>query len=424
MTTHLRPSRLSLISFVVITLLVAACGASTPSASPPLTATPSTPAPTGSPVPSSAPSTPAPTSSPDTTGWQLVGSMAFPRLGARSVLLQDGTILVVGNRPCVAAGEPTSSERAEVFDPTTGTWSAVASLNKQRDGGALVALSGGKAMVLGGTNAQSEPYSSTKVYSPSTHAWTDGPLMERAGAIDAVALADGGVLAVGRSRAEILKAGGTTWRRTTLPPADFLVQQLHLLPSGDVLAIGERDDEQGIAATLIFDTDRSAWRTFPAPDVLRPQFVVLTDGSILAIGDDEGGSHIQRYDPASKAWGEPAQMAQGRVRAQITLLPDGRVLVAGGVPLTSTPVDGGYSVTEGPAIATSELYDPKTNTWTPGLSLHSARQGGQAMTLVDGSVVVFGGYVETPDEAPGADTGTPSTCPTPSATTERLGPSS
>jgi hypothetical protein len=350
--------------------------------------------------------------------------MVFPRLDARAALLKDGTVLVVGNAPCVAAGEPTGSQRTEVFDPATGTWSEVASLNKQRDGGALVVLPGGKAMVLGGTNAQSQPYSSTKVYSPSTRAWTDGPLMDRAGAIDAVALADGSILAVGRSRAEILHAGGTAWRRTALPPADFLVQHLQLLPSGDVLAIGERDDEQGLTSTLMYDTEKAAWSTFPDPDVLRPQFVVLGDGAILAFGDDEGGGHIERYDPKSKAWGEPAQMTQGRVRAQITLLPDGRVLVAGGVPLTSTAVDGGYSVTEGPALATSEIYDPKTNSWTAGLSLKSPRQGGRAITLEDGSVLVFGGHVETPPQAPGGDTGTPSTCPTPLATTERLGPSS
>jgi len=110
---------------------------------------------------------------------------------------------------------------------------------------------------------------------------------------------------------------------------------------------------------------------------------------------------------------------QGRIRAQTALLGDGRLLVMGGVPLISQAVEGGYQVTEGKALATTEIYDPAADSWSAGPSLHSARQGGQAIALTDGSVIVFGGYVKTPKDA-NPDTGTPGPCPTPLATTERL----
>jgi hypothetical protein len=115
-------------------------------------------------------------------------------------------------------------------------------------------------------------------------------------------------------------------------------------------------------------------------------------------------------------------MATGRIRAQVTRLRDGRVLAAGGVKLISQPVEGGYSVTEGAPLDSTEIYDPSTDKWSPGPPLLAPRQSGHAITLADGSVLVFGGYVESPPEEPNPDTGTPGPCPEPLATTERLQP--
>jgi hypothetical protein len=187
-----------------------------------------------------------------------------------------------------------------------------------------------------------------------------------------------------------------------------------------VLAVGEWEDEPGLTGLMSFDPDQESWQRFAAPDVLRPEPVALPRGSVLALGDDEGGGHVQRYDPASGEWVDAAQMATGRIREQVAVLPDGRVLVIGGVPLDSEAVDGGYSVTEGAPLTSTEIYDPATDTWSPGPSLLSARQGGHATTLADGSVLVFGGYAETPSQEPSPDTGTPGPCPEPLATTERL----
>ena len=411
-----------LVRVAVLGLLVGACGQVAQSPSPAGTSN-STPrsSPSAAPVTNSSLPT---TVSPLPTGWQSAGSMVFPRLGFRSALLKDGTILVVGSEACVVVGEPSGSERAEVYDLAAGRWSEAGALNKPRAALALVSLLDGGAMVLGGSNPQSQPYSSTKIYSPTDRTWSDGPLMMRAGATLAVTLPNGDVLAVGQRRAEILERGADAWRSSTPPPAAVVVDRLLLLAGGVVLARGERIDEPGLPVFMTFDAGHETWKAIEPPDALRPEPIALADGSILAFGDDESGGHVQRYDPTTGTWLEPAQMATGRIRAQGTMLQDGRVLVAGGVELRSEPVDGGYSVTEGPPLASTEIYDPVDDTWSAGPSLLAPRQGGHAITLADGSVLVFGGYVETPPEEPNSDTGTPGPCAEPQSTTERLAPGS
>jgi hypothetical protein len=61
-------------------------------------------------------------------------------------------------------------------------------------------------------------------------------------------------------------------------------------------------------------------------------------------------------------------------------LADGRVLVAGGVPI-------GIGL-----LASVELYDPGSGTWTATTSMVDARAGHAATSLLDGTVLVSGGH--------------------------------
>ncbi len=77
-------------------------------------------------------------------------------------------------------------------------------------------------------------------------------------------------------------------------------------------------------------------------------------------------------------------MATPRAGAAIVTLADGRVLVAGGV---AGPLETG----DGELTATTEVYDPVAQTWSAGPDLLGPRDGGQAVVLDDGSILIMGG---------------------------------
>jgi hypothetical protein len=62
-----------------------------------------------------------------------------------------------------------------------------------------------------------------------------------------------------------------------------------------------------------------------------------------------------------------------------SLLPEGRILVAGGVGIDMT------------AKPTTQLFDPATEMWSASTPLDEARQGATAVLLGDGRVLVLGG---------------------------------
>ena len=124
--------------------------------------------------------------------------MIHGRVGFDAVLLGDGTVLAIGDdKDCYPGGASEGSERAESYDPATDTWTEEGSLNKPRKLPATVVLDDGSAMVIGGLNSDDQGFSSTKIFSPATRSWTDGPLLGAARATPhAAVLVDGRVLVV------------------------------------------------------------------------------------------------------------------------------------------------------------------------------------------------------------------------------------
>src|SRR6185369_1407776 len=76
-------------------------------------------------------------------------------------------------------------------------------------------------------------------------------------------------------------------------------------------------------------------------------------------------------------------MGIGRADHTATLLPNGKVLITGGVFTTSpAPVP----------TQSAELYDPATGTFTTTGSLNTARSLHSATLLNNGKVLIAGGY--------------------------------
>jgi N-acetylneuraminic acid mutarotase len=92
------------------------------------------------------------------------------------------------------------------------------------------------------------------------------------------------------------------------------------------------------------------------------------------------------YDPATNTFSAAASLLGKRDTHNATLLPNGKVLVAGGMVYVS-----GITVTS-PDVLTAELYDPATNSWTSTGGLISAHATKDAILLPDGRVLVAGGY--------------------------------
>lgn len=389
--------------------------ASTPIASPPPTADP-----TLSPTPSHALST-----------WVAAAPMLHGRQGFDAVLLGDGTVLAVGDDyACVPGGASDGSQRAELYDPTTDAWIDVEDLNKPRKSFATVALGDGTALVAGGVNADDVPYSSTWVFDPSTRDWRTGGLLNRALAEPVMtAMVDGRALLVGgwglrgadrRSTAEIYDPGTALWTQAGSLPVNVLAVDVVALADGRALALGlDFTDSEPQRTTYVFDALSGTWtRVDFVPNPYGFDLVPITDGGALAIGGNNGGEleggdgsvmdWVNRYDSTSGAWVAQAPMSTPRIGLQAVTLVDGRVLVAGGAVRDQR--------TSGELVSSAELYDPSTDRWSAVGDLLEPRKDGLAVVLQDGSVLVLGGNASFNGQ------GETPFCPPPLTSVERLYP--
>ena len=92
---------------------------------------------------------------------------------------------------------------------------------------------------------------------------------------------------------------------------------------------------------------------------------LLTNGKVLLTGgisaynpNAPGLASAELYDPSTGTFSATGKMTVPRASHTATLLPDGRVLIAGGY---SGIVGGAFAGTS----ATAELYDPGDGTFTP-----------------------------------------------------------
>jgi hypothetical protein len=106
---------------------------------------------------------------------------------------------------------------------------------------------------------------------------------------------------------------------------------------------------------------------------------LLPSGKVLVAGGQDAVelSSVELYDPLTGAWSATGAMSTARVNHTATLLPDGKVLVAGGWNAGS--------------LATSEIYDPATGTWAYTGAMGAARIGHTATLLPNGKVLAAGG---------------------------------
>jgi len=117
---------------------------------------------------------------------------------------------------------------------------------------------------------------------------------------------------------------------------------------------------------------------------------LLANGEVLVTGGlSNGGSPIgtsctstaELYNPSTGQWTSTGSMTTTRGNHTATLLPNGKVLVAGGICI------GGFTYPD----KSAELYDPSTGTWKATGSMNVSRANLAATLLTNGDVLVFGG---------------------------------
>lgn len=109
---------------------------------------------------------------------------------------------------------------------------------------------------------------------------------------------------------------------------------------------------------------------------------LLPNGKVLVVGGIGGSGTLasaELYDPATGTWTYTGNLNYSRYQHTATLLPNGKVLVVGGTSY-------GLGL-----LASAEIYDPATGGWTTTGSLNTARRKHSVNLLIDGSVLITGG---------------------------------
>lgn len=115
------------------------------------------------------------------------------------------------------------------------------------------------------------------------------------------------------------------------------------------------------------------------------QQIVISPDKFLVIGGHVNGFNLTKnaelYNASTKLW-ETVVANDNRDMGFIAKLHSGKYLIGGGC---SRALGVGQ-------LATSEIYDPTTNSFTPAASMAVARTNANAATLSDGRVLVVGNW--------------------------------
>ncbi|MCB9596960.1 MAG: hypothetical protein H6719_29830 [Sandaracinaceae bacterium] len=212
--------------------------------------------------------------------------------------------------------------------------------------------------------------------------------------MSAVALPDGRVLVAGGldptwfSRvAEVFDSITGTWSLTGSMNSGRDGHVAIVLPDGRVLVAGGYGDTDLDSTCEIFDPALGSWVPSSPMTARRSEghaASLLHDGRVLVTGgaDYHSGGYLasaELCDPGSGTWSGTENMSVERRLHTATVLPDGRILVVGGMNATTV------------GLASAEIYDPSTGSWRPTGSLSKGRFGHSATLLHDGRVLVSGG---------------------------------
>lgn len=273
---------------------------------------------------------------------------------------------------------------------------ATGSMGWPRASHAATLLAGGEVLVTGGTSGPGETLVEAERYDPVTGQFTLAhSLLGARNAHAAVLLEDGSVLVMGGqsplalSSAERSSPATGEFAATGAMGEARLLHTATVLQGGKVLVVGGLSARGGAAGAEVYDPATGKFAPTGPPVVRRfghtatrlgSGKVLVAGGISTAIGEVVVAS-AELYDPATGQFTATGDLGAARADHTATLLLDGTVLVAGGFD----------RVDRGVPLDTAERFDPATGRFTPVGSLPGARAGHQATLLPGGQVLVTGG---------------------------------
>ena len=286
------------------------------------------------------------------------GTMVDDRVDFTATLLPDHTVLLAGGGG-VGTGGGSPQNTAEIYNPSTGLFTAtVNNMSANRSGATATLLNNGLVLIAGGDGAGS----SADLYDPSLQTFSPT-----------------GALNIARTNATAT-----------------------LLPNGEVLIVGGHDESSetlgALSSAELYDPTAGTFTLLTAtmafPRVLHTATLLNTGQVLIAGGSSNLGSastppaYEELYDPATQTFLRTGALNAPRIFYNAVLLADGTVLLAGGGAPNNLTGLFGQSF---PPQATAEIYNPATGLFAFTANMNFQRAAFTATLLPNGSILAAGG---------------------------------
>jgi hypothetical protein len=308
----------------------------------------------------------------------------------RSVRLEDGRVLVVGGEGATPSKNCVALSDCYLYDPLGARWSRTGSMREPRTREfELTVLRDGRVLASGGRGRDGELLTTCEIYDPDAGGWTptgamatpheDGGRLRRK---------DGKVLAFGemahRELPELFDPLREVWEPLGERVGPIRIHAWTPLTDGRLLAWGTEAGPANEPGCAVLDPMSGVWTPVRGPTVPDPMLSTLASGEVLAHGGrgTPPADHLrcEVFHPESGEWHATGELRAPLFLPTATVLPDGRLLLAGG---HSDDLAGERNLTQ--------IYNPSAGTWSFGPKLMEWRRFHAATLLMDGRVMLVGG---------------------------------
>jgi uncharacterized protein (TIGR03437 family) len=317
----------------------------------------------------------------------ITGNMITPRTGHTATLLRDGRVLITGGSHVDSLNKVTYLDSAELYDPSTGTFTSTGNMTTSRMWHTATLLSDGRVLIVGGLPEAMAYPSSAELYDPVTGSFTrsgDTPTKVLFGYnTSAILLSSGKVLITTHPIAQIYDPAMGLF--TPAGPIKDWTGDPVALQDGRVLIPAYHD----VSLYSVVGDSLQLVTSMPGDYAAGPSATLLANGKVLIAGGvpadyDTTTKEASLYDPGRGTLESTGLMLFSRDGHTATRLPDGHVLIVGGY-------DGDLYDTGVPSLWNAEQYDPATGSFSDAGTLNYIRQGHTATLLPDGRVLIAGG---------------------------------